>query len=359
MKIISLGLDNSALNKNSALAKRLAKYGDLAEIFLVIVPGAEKTRVQLSERAGVYSSGGGNKLTQLVKIYSLAKRILREEKYDVITVQDQYYLALIGFILSKQFKIGLEVQVHGFEKFYGLRKLIAKFVLPKANSVRCVSLRLKEELNVKFGVDEQKITVVPIFIEVRSKKLEVRSEKNYVKFVFLTVGRLVSVKNIGMQIEAMREVVKKHSNTELWVVGDGPERKNYELRIKNYQLNDNIKLLGWQDNLEEYYKQAGAFLLTSNSEGWGMAIVEAAGYSLPIIMTDVGLAGEVIKDGKSGLVIPVGDKQKLVEAMLRLVEDGQLRKTLADNARLAVSKLPSEEQTINLYKESWQKSVLR
>jgi poly(glycerol-phosphate) alpha-glucosyltransferase len=274
-------------------------------------------------------------------------------------VQDQYYLALIGFILSKQFKIGLEVQVHGFEKFYGLRKLIAKFVLPKANSVRCVSLRLKEELNVKFGVDEQKITVVPIFIEVRRKKLEVRSEKNYVKFVFLTVGRLVSVKNIGMQIEAMREVVKKHSNTELWVVGDGPERKNYELRIKNYQLNDNIKLLGWQDNLEEYYKQAGAFLLTSNSEGWGMAIVEAAGYSLPIIMTDVGLAGEVIKDGKSGLVIPVGDKQKLVEAMLRLVEDGQLRKTLADNARLAVSKLPSEEQTINLYKESWQKSVLR
>jgi len=353
MKILSLGLDDSILNKTSALNRRAIEYGELVENYTVIVPSTKNEKIELSGKARVYSSGGSNKLCQFIKIYYLAKKLLWEEKYDVITVQDQYYLALIGFYLSKKLKIGLEVQVHGFEKYYGIRKLISKYVLPRASAVRSVSRRLKKQLIDKFGVKEDKITIVPIYSEL--KVINYKTEKKHLnKFIFLTAGRLVPVKNIRLQIEAMREVVKKYPTTELWVIGDGPEKEKLKLETGNWKLETNIKLIGRKNSLNEYYNMADAFVLSSNSEGWGLAVIEAASFGLPIIMTDVGCAGEVIRDQESGLVIPVGDKPKLIEAMLKIIKDENLKKKLGANAKSAVCRLPSKEQTLELYKKSWE-----
>ena len=341
------------LDKNSALAARVVEYGGLVERYDIIVPSAKAEQIELSGRVMDYGSGGSGKLARFFKIYQTGKKLGREEKYDVITVQDQYYLALVGLLLAKKFRAGLEIQVHGFEKFQGLRKLIAEYVLPRAGAIRCVSQRLRRELVEKFGVEEERITVAPIHSELRITNYELRIKKDTNKFIFLTVGRLVSVKNIGMQIEAMREVVKSRPEAELWIAGDGMERKNLELRIKNYELGKNIKMLGWKNDLAPHYNMADAFLLTSNSEGWGMVVIGAAAAGLPIIMTDVGCAGEVIKNGESGLVIPVRDKEKLIEAMLKIMADENLRKKLSENAKLAAGRLPSKAETMALYKKSW------
>ncbi|MDP2736942.1 MAG: glycosyltransferase family 4 protein, partial [bacterium] len=166
MRILSLGLDNSILNKTSALAERVIEYGSLVEKYTVIVPNIKNEKIELSEKVMAYGSGGNSKLRQFIKIYNLAKKLLNRERTDVITVQDQYYLALIGLSLAKKFNAGLEIQVHGFEKYYGLRKFIAKYVLPRATAVRCVSQRLKKQLINEFRVKEEKITVVPIFVDV-------------------------------------------------------------------------------------------------------------------------------------------------------------------------------------------------
>jgi len=70
-------------------------------------------------------------------------------------------------------------------------------------------------------------------------------------------------------------------------------------------------------------------------------------------MTDVGLAGEVIKDDESGIVIPVGDQKALENAMIKLIKDRDLRKKLGEGAREAIKKLPTKEETLALYKKSW------
>jgi len=405
MKVLSLGLDNSILNKSSALAQRAIEYGNLVEKYTVIVPNQKNEKTELSEKVypvrnsngalnpvieqrsivsnGVkaYGLSGGNKLSQFIRIYNLAKKLLREEKYDVITVQDQYYLALIGLALSKKFKTGLEIQVHGFEKYYGLRKLIAKYVLPRANAVRCVSQRLKKQLINEFGVKEEKITTVPIFVDTTLSLRGATRRGNLIlgNFIFLTVGRLVPIKNIGLQIEAMAEIIKKYPQTELWIVGDGSEREKLKMQIdhfdeaiarqKNFRpsgdhpqggkLDDNVRLLGQKtkEELDEIYSQADVFVLTSNSEGWGMAVIEAASFDLPIIMTDVGCAGEVIKNEESGLIIPIGDRQSLVRAMEILLRDESLRQRIGDGARQAAAALPSKQEILNLYLASWQKAA--
>lgn len=369
VKILSISLDNSVLNKKSALAKRTIEYGNLAGKYTVIALSKESKKIILSEQVSAIGIGARNRIFVLFKIYKIAKRLLSRNNYNIITVQDQYYLALLGWLLAKKFSIGLEIQVHGFEKFYGLRKLIAKFILPRANAIRVVSQRLRKRLLDEFGVKENKIIAAPIYVDtgnlsrcILGEICNLEKEKSD-KFVFLTVGRLVSVKNIEMQIKAIANVVKKlkvkSKKLELWIIGEGKEKKKlrdlcYALRVMRY-----AKFLGWQDDLGKFYRQADVFLLTSNYEGWGMAVIEAASYGLPIIMTDVGCAGEVIKDGESGIVIPAGDQKKLEEAMIKLIKDSELRKELGENAKQAVLKLPNKKETLALYKKLWQKAMVK
>ena len=89
MKILSLGLDNSILEKTSALALRVVEYGNLVEKYTVIVPSRKNEKNELSNKVITHGSGGSSKITQFFKIYKLAEKLLREEKFDVITVQDQ------------------------------------------------------------------------------------------------------------------------------------------------------------------------------------------------------------------------------------------------------------------------------
>jgi len=344
MNILSLGLDKSVLDPNSKTAKRVAEYKNLVEKYIVLVP--EKSFKPMA----------------LFDLYKRAKRVVEQESISVIIVQDQYFIGLLGYFLAKKYKIGLNIQIHGFEKFFGIRKWVAGFVISRADSIRVVSQRLRNLLIKEFGVENEKITVVPIFVDVNlslqdSGGIQSNAQKNKDKFIFLTVGRLVAIKNIGLQIEAMKEVVKKYPQAELWIVGDGPESNNLKSLILNLKLTKEVLLLGWQENVVDYYKQADAFLLTSNSEGWGMVVVEAASCGLPIIMTNVGLAGEVIKNNESGLIIPVGDKKTLVFSMLKLIEDKELRLKLSKGAIDAIKQLPSKEEILNLYKESWQKAI--
>src|SRR3990167_9097246 len=365
MKIVNLSLDKSILDKNSKTARRIVEYGNLADRYIIVVPDKDYKEIRLSEKVFVYGSGGGNKIFQLINVYRVAKKLLKQKKFDLITVQDQYYLALVGRILAKKFKIGLELQIHGFEKYSGLRKIIADFAIPRASAIKCVSQRLKRQLMRDFGVKEEKITVAPIYSEsikfIKSKVYKVDSENN--KFIFLTVGRLVPVKNVGLQIRATAKLVESEKSKveskkiELWIVGDGPEKSNLKSKISKLKLENNVKLLGWQNDTDKFYSQADVFLLTSDYEGWGMVAVEAANYGLPIIMTNVGCAGELIENEKSGLVVPVNNQIKLEEAMVRIIKDDSLRKKLAEGALSAIKNLPSKEETLALYKQSWEKAM--
>ena len=310
MRVLNLGLDNLVLDPQSSVANRLLEYGGLVDEYIVIVPDGEKKVQGLSDKVTVYGSGGANKIIQLFKTCRLARKLIREKKFDVITVQDQYYLALLGWRLAREFGIGLELQIHGLEKYSGIRKVIARFVIPRAGVIRAVSERLKKRLVDEFGVAENKISVVPIFSDVGCRMSDVGfrisdfGSRNKERFVFLTVGRLVEIKNISLQISAFKELLKKNKNIELQIVGAGP----FEDVLKKEAVGiEQIKFIGWKNDLEEYYKNADVFLLTSNYEGWGMVIIEAASYGLPIIMTDVGCAGEVIKNNESGLIVPVAE----------------------------------------------------
>lgn len=355
MKILNLSLDQQVLNKESRTAKRLAWFDGVVEKCTIIVPARKTEECEIASKILACGSGGGNKIGQLFNIYNKAVNFLARDQYDIITVQDPFYLGAVGLFLARRFKIKLEVQIHGFEKETWLRRLLAKYVINRADGLRVVSRRLQSELINKWGISESKIVIIPVYSTAAH---ELRPNKDYIAhepFNFLTVSRLVPVKNIFLQLESLAEIIKDHSQVVLTIVGDGPERERLQQLAKDLGIGDKVKFVGLVDNPDSFYASADAFLLTSNKEGWGLVVIEAGSFGLPVIMTDVGCAGEVVVDNESGLVVPVGPKTALVEAMSKLIKDQALRSRLGSNLAQKVALLPSKDQTLSLYSQAWKK----
>ncbi len=353
MKIISLGLDNSALDPNSPLAGRLCEYGEFIEAYSVFVPYQQDLIIDLSKTVKVYGVGGRNKVVQLVRLYKQAAALVRAQPDSIITVQDLYYLGLVGVILKLRYHRPLEIQIHGFEKETWWRKWVARLVVLQASKVRVVSKRLESEIISIYGVAPRKIVVIPIYSPAAHQLNPPKDYQAHQPFVFLTVGRLVPVKNISLQIKALAEVVKQHPEVRLVVAGEGPDRGRLASLIQSLNIENHVIFMGQVDDVAGVYKQADAFILTSISEGWGLAVIEAASFGLPIIMTDVGCAGEVIKNEESGLVVANPKITTLVSAMSLFIQDKSLRARLGGEAKVVVQKLPSKAEIYNLYRQAW------
>lgn len=328
MKVLVIGLDSSINDLESATTKRQILYGEKLERLDIVVPANTFGIKKLSQNVMAYSVTG-NKIFKFFKIWYLVKKLVKEYSHEIVSVQDQYFLALIGWLVTRKSDAKLEIQIHGFEKYHGLRKLIADFVMLKANGWRTVSERQKRELISKYKLPADRISVVPVCAYI-SKYLEItRSYEKKDKYVILTVGRLVPVKRIDLQIKAVKEI----SNVTLWVVGDGPERKRLEMLAKNSGVSNRVKFWGWQKDLYNFYRDADIFLLTSESEGWGMAVVEAAAAGLPIIMTDVGCAGEIILNGVTGLVCPVSNHECIKINLRSFITKPETAKKIGEKGR--------------------------
>lgn len=378
MHVINLALDPKTLDAESVVAFRNRAYGRLTEHYSIVVPSPSTMTVHLSDKTTVYGVGGMNKAVQLFRIYRTAKKLIEAGKCDVITTQDMYFLGLLGVYFARKYHLGFEVQVLGIEKLTPFRKMLALFVLKRAGIIRALSGRLKDRLIHEFGVPEKDIAVVTIYVDVNKLGLDVRTlsktdavlfEKLVTDFKssygeninFLTVSRLVPIKRITMQIDAIKALVSDFPHIRLHIVGNGPDESMLKKQVTRLGLDTHVIFHGYQSGyaLGMFYIECDCFLLTSDYEGWGMVIIEAATAGLPIIMTDVGCAGEFILQGKSGLIIPPNDQNALNEAMRQIIQNEKIRRELSVGATAALALLPSFDTILLKYKENWERALTR
>ena len=378
LSILSFKLITQILDPQSSFAEYERAHQDYVQKYTLLVPYPSDTKVSLAKNIIAYGVAGRNKIIQLVKMFLKARALVTQNHYDVITVADSYYVALLGLIIARRYKLGFEVQVHGFEKFFGVRAYVARQVLPEADVIRVPSKRLKKFIMDEFGIAEQKIIIAPVFVPqaptlwITPQKgrtflgsypqpqgelaTQIASQKKN-DFIFLTISRLVPVKNIYLQMMALKNMLPEYPATQLWIVGDGPEQAHLETQAKDLGISDHVIFWGRQAEVATFYKNADSYLLSSDSEGWGLVIVEAATYGLPILMTDVGCAGEFIYDGKNGLVVPVGDVKAFEEGMRKLRRDAVFRESLGREAKASLTTLPTKEELIERYVSAWEKAL--
>lgn len=381
MKILSLSLDKTILDKDSIGAQKSIEYAAMVEKYLVIVPADKDMRLSLSPQAEVFGVGGANRLVKLYKLYVLAKILTKKYACDLVTSQDPFELGLIAYLLKRKFNIAWNVQEHGdfFSRPYWrqeslinqLRYRLGIFLIKRADSIRVVSTRIKDYLVKNMGIKSEGIIEVPVLTDIKNctclpdgQELKIIHPRrtslglenfysNNKSFTFLNIGRFVPQKNLPLLIESFARVYATKPETRLRIIGRGPLQAGLKELVKNRGLADVVEFLPWTDDAASEYARADAYVLSSDYEGWGRVIVEAATSRLPIVMTDVGCAGELIKNEESGLVVPVRDPDALAGAMLRLVDDRSLAGRLAEEGVNSLKSLADKEKTLALYKESW------
>lgn len=141
-------------------------------------------------------------------------------------------------------------------------------------------------------------------------------------FVFITTCRLVPIKNLDRLVQAFEGLLKGNPDRQLYlrIVGEGPERGNLELLIKNLKLDSQVEFLGFQSDVWPFLLDADAFVLPSLQEGSSVSLAEAMTAGLPCIVTQVGGAVEILGDSQSGFLIDPLDVNSIQTAMQQILD---------------------------------------
>jgi N-acetyl-alpha-D-glucosaminyl L-malate synthase BshA len=128
-------------------------------------------------------------------------------------------------------------------------------------------------------------------------------------------------------------VLKKGVKTRLIMVGDGSERTNAEHRARCLGIYDQCSFVGKQPRIVDYLSASDVLLLPSDQESFGLAALEAMACEVPVIASRVGGLPEVVTDGETGFLSPVGDVDKMASDAARLLSDCKLRREMGQRAR--------------------------
>ena len=209
---------------------------------------------------------------------------------------------------------------------------------------------------------DTQIDVLPVFVDLSKLKArtttDLRQKYPQFDFIILMASRLTKEKNIGLELKAMRSIVPKNSRTGMIIVREGPEKDMLGVQTQTYGLKNNVIFESWSFDLSSYFQTVDVFLITSNYEGYGRTVIEAMNFGCPVIMTDVGLAGEILRDGENGVVIPVNDKNKLIEA-ITLMKDEEKRKNFAENAKKIIRAFYGKNEYLKRYKKTWDTCLIK
>jgi len=172
----------------------------------------------------------------------------------------------------------------------------------------------------------------------------IRSEFNVGKGTKLigTIGHFAPLKGYEELLNAMREVVGNGFDVKLVMVGESiyPHSKSYKEKLLSLadspELKERVIFAGFREDIPELLASFDVFVLPSRSEGFGRVNLEAMAMGKPVISTNVGGIPEVVADGFSGILVPSGDSKALSHAIIRLLNDSKLRKSMGREGRKRV-----------------------
>ena len=214
-----------------------------------------------------------------------------------------------------------------------LQKYYLQFFL---NKIVAISNSTKNSLIYKAKIKERKIELIHNGIN-RSKFLFKNRVINYEIKNIISIGRLSPEKNHSMLIRGFKLYKNKLESLgmnipKLCIVGDGNELHKLKEIISNLGLEDEIKLLGERNDINEILKKADIYVLPSTEEGLSISLIEALSSGVPIVATDVGGNSDIIQNYKTGLLIESGNFYELSKKMFEYTINYKLRKNISINS---------------------------
>jgi len=270
--------------------------------------------------------------------------LLKNLRIDLFYMNNQPSSNLEGIIASKMTGVSalqhsrIEATLNSFE---------VKAVNLWLKKMICVSEGVKNSF-VRQGIDKSKCVVVHNGIAIETvpnasrqdiRKMWGISDEN---ILIGAVGSLIKRKRINDLIEAFAELYSKfkiqNSKFKIMVIGDGTERENLQKEVLEKRLQDKVVFTGFQSDAISYINALDILVMASEKEGLPRVILEAMLMGKPVIACDIAGPSELIVDGETGFLVPVGQTKAIANAMLSLTKDSALRDQMGEKAKERVTR---------------------
>ena len=240
--------------------------------------------------------------------------------------------------------------------------LLMKLFCSISNKVIGVSPSATNYLENKISVAKNKVVLINngvVIPEIVSEEIKSQLKQKHTilsdDIVIGSVGRMSSDahKRFSDLINAVAILIKKNNKIKLILVGDGPEKSNYEKLVKELDIQNNVIFAGYQNNIGNYYSIFDIFSLTSAYEAFGLVLAEAMLHKLPVVATNVGGMKHVVVPNETGFLIDKFDVNSISNSIEKLVLDENLRIKFGNNGYQVAMKKYTEQSYIknvsNLY----------
>ncbi len=338
--VIFIGYDDSVFSSEAPSDTRL-RHAHYAALLDEKLPGSRLTVLVLTtkpnfrpirdQQASFIPVTGRNP----VKMINLFRTLLSLSRAGLPTViSPQTIFADAGVALSVAKFSGARVvgQIHFdlfspsvYEEIAPGKMKQALERLKRMTALRVVSQELRRQIINR--ALHSNVSVIPVPVTMTTAPLMNRAKR------VLYVGRLAKEKNLARWLRVATLVQQAEPDVEFEWAGDGPLRS--ELLEEAARLKLHLKHLGAvpYSQLPAIYSQASVFLLTSDYEGFGRVLVEAALHRLPVVAPQMGGVEDIVVPNETGLLCPQGDESAQADAVLRILRNPTVRDRMGNAAR--------------------------
>ncbi len=266
-------------------------------------------------------------------------RIVREEKIDLIHAHTRV-AQVASAIASVATGVPYVTTCHGYFK-KGSRSFVDTWGSKVIAISDAVGRHLKDDLGVSeprikliySGVDAEQFSRIysPEEISDIKRSIGLRSGA-----VLGTIGRLSSIKGQKYLVMAMKEILAKRGDAQCVIVGSGPEETSLKDLAASLGVSGSIKFIETCSDTHKYLSIMDVFVFPSIKEGLGIALLEALTSGRACVASRIGGIEDIISDGRSGILVDVESPSGIAGAVLRLLDDDDLRRKLGEEGRRMV-----------------------
>lgn len=334
----------------SVIANGLAARG--YPVFVISLWGGRASFFPLDQDIKIYWAEKEQKKRSIMGTLHYLTAVLRYERPDVLIDVD-IILGCYSVFLKRRFPDMRWISWEHFNYYYHFRKncyfrkVIRRLVCRCADELVVLTKEDEEyyqkNLNLKCGITQ---IYNPVPFEYKSCEQEIY-EKSFSRQeerpMILAAGRLTKAKGFDIFIKSWEILESRYPEWSVVIAGEGEERKRLEKAIRKAGLKC-IKLVGAVSNIEQYYREAAFFVLTSRDEGFGMVLLEAMCFSNPVVSYAC-KAGpkEIVSDGENGFLVEPGDVEEFAKRMELLMTNENLRRKMGEAAKRSTARFDGEK----------------
>lgn len=376
LNVLIIGLDRDVIrdSKNPTFRRHKAYADEVSSLsFIVYTPKRDGFSKAVDGNFSIYPTNSANKLTYFFDTLKIGKSIIREKGIDIVVTQDPLATGFCGYILKKKLGIVWVCNIHGdyINNSHWLnespknriKNVAAKFLMKRADGLRVVSKFIQKKM-IELGMNPDAVVHATPSVKIddfhkgdfnKDQLKEKYGLKN--KKVILFVGRIEREKEIPLLLETMKRLKRVLPSAHLIVAGRGTLLDKMKRMAGRLGIDDCVEFTGQLPfkKLMEYYKLSDVFVLVSYYEGAAKVLKEAAVAGLPIVATEVSGSDEIVIDGRSGYLIPVGDTEALNKRLVELLSDGQMAERMGRTAKRHVEESFNFDKNVREIVGAWEK----